>query len=73
MPSRYQFTLRGHLDGGVVPALADFARSEDSGFLVLTGELAPGVTLGDVLAQFAALGLGLHAVTELPGDGSRTP
>jgi hypothetical protein len=66
MAPRYEFTLRGHLDRAVVPALSDFDRIDESGFVVLSGDLAPGVGLADVLAQFESLGIGLHAVRQLP-------
>jgi len=73
MPSRYEFTLRGRLDRDAIPALAAFARADDGEFVVLSGALAPGQGLADVLDQFASLGIGLHAVRELPGDASDAP
>ena len=68
MPSHYEFILRGRVDRDAIPALATLGRTEEGEFVVFSGHLAPGLGLADVLGQFAALGLGLHAVRELPDD-----
>jgi len=69
MPSRYEFVLRGRIDRTAVPALSGFTRTTQGDFVVFRGDLDSDQGLADVLAQFAALGLGLHAVRELPDDG----
>jgi hypothetical protein len=73
MPSRYEFVLRGRIDRTSVPALAGFTRTTRGDFVVFRGDLDSDQGLADVLGQFAALGLGLHAVRELPDDGPDAP
>ena len=67
MPVRYEFVVRGQLSPEAVPALSQFERSVEDGDTVLRGALESEKELPKVLGQFASLGLGLHAVRQLPG------
>jgi hypothetical protein len=84
MPVSYEFVMRGRLGPEAVPGLSDFVRTFEDGYTVLRGTLPTEQELPQVLGQFASLGLGLHAVRQLPependplksfpqGDGRRT-
>jgi hypothetical protein len=68
MPVRYEFVMRGDLGPEAVPALSDFVRTFEDGYTVLRGTLPTEHELPQVLGQFASLGLGLHAVRQLPAS-----
>jgi hypothetical protein len=68
MPPLYEFVIRGNLSPDAVPALSGFTRSAEDEFLILRGALPAGQNLSTVLAQFAALGLGLHSFRLLPEE-----
>jgi hypothetical protein len=62
MPPCYEFVIRGNVSPTAVPALSGFTRTVEDGFLILRGVLPADQDLSTVLAQFAALGLGLHSL-----------
>jgi hypothetical protein len=68
MPPCYEFVIRGNLSPDAVPALSGFTRTVEDEFLILRGALPAGQDLSTVLAQFAALGLGLHSLRLLPEE-----
>ena len=66
MARAYEFVIHGHLDQEAIPALSGFTRVADGGDVVLRGALESDQDLALVLGQFASLGLGLHALRQLP-------
>jgi hypothetical protein len=68
VPPCYEFVIRGNLSPDAVPSLSGFTRSVEDEFLIMRGALPAGQDLSTVLAQFAALGLGLHSLRLLPEE-----
>jgi hypothetical protein len=66
VPVHYEFVVLGDLRPQAVPTLSHFEVSTDGGYTVLRGTLESEADLPTVLGEFAALGLGLHGVRQLP-------
>lgn len=73
---RYELVVRGAFAEDSIDALAGFTKTVDGDMTVLRGELASDHDLAAVLDEFGALGLGLHALRQLPeqdGTDARPP
>ena len=64
----YEFRVRGHLGGTVLPAFADFQAETDGEDTLLKGAVHDQAALYGVLARIEVLGLELLEVRRVPHD-----